>query len=215
MRDEDRPAVKIVYQTRFSYFGQSGWQSRASADPALLFDADRLGFRMQLYEDVTLASLAAQTDRDFHVAVLSSSLMPEVWRKRLTALVGDVLGDRGTVLFKPPGRAANMMRRHVRRSFAAAPHVAQVVLDDDDALCVDFTAICRHEATHAVDCPYEPASVCFLSFPRGLTLGYADGRPAWLAPRMQPFTNLGLTLVAPPAHRRTVLGVAHRKVGQR
>ena len=52
--------MDVVFETRFSYFGQSGWKSAAAADPKLLFDPPRMDERLKLFERVTLPSLKAQ-----------------------------------------------------------------------------------------------------------------------------------------------------------
>ncbi len=99
--------MEIVYQTRFSYRGLSGWRSPAAGDPVLLYDAERLAHRFALFERITLPSLLAQEDAAFRHVVLAGSGMPRPWRLRLRALCLDTLGAaRATVIFAPPGRAA-------------------------------------------------------------------------------------------------------------
>lgn len=64
--------MDIVFETRFSFFGQSGWRSDHAADPDLLFADDRLEQRLRYFEQITLESLKGQTDGNFRHLVLSS-----------------------------------------------------------------------------------------------------------------------------------------------
>lgn len=207
--------MKVVFETRFSFFGQSGWKSEHAADPALLFDEDRLTQRTKYFEEVTLASLKGQTDRDFVHMVLSSTLMPETWQKRLRELCFDVLGkERCRILYRPPGSAGQILRNTVGRLWGDQ-QVAQVVLDDDDAVSTDFVAAVRLYGGFAMKDPVNPKPYAFLSFPRGYTLGIEEGKLAWLSPRYVPYTNLGLALIAPGNTHRNPFMTSHKKIGER
>lgn len=205
--------MQVIFETRFSFYGSSGWRSPASSDPSILFDPERLERRFGLFERITLPSLAAQTDTDFRLVVLTSSLMPPSFRRRLVELTHDTLGsDCVTGLAKRPRSAGWIFQQHIAREFASEERVAQVVLDDDDAVSADFVGICRAEALAPLPAP--DASI-FLSFPEGCSLVFAEGGRQWLAPRHTPYTNLGLTLVAPPATRLHPFLTSHRRIGER
>lgn len=205
--------MQVIFETRFSYFGSSGWRSPASGDPEILFDPERLERRFALFERITLPSLAAQTDPGFRHVVLTSGLMPLPFRRRLVELTRDTLGsDRATVLAKRPRSAGRIFQQHIAQEFAAEGRVAQVVLDDDDAVSADFVGICRAEALAP---PSAPEAAIFLSFPEGCSLVFAEDGRVWLSRRHTPFTNLGLTLVAPPATRLHPFMTSHRMIGER
>ena len=207
--------MKVVFETRFSFFGQSGWKSDHAADPKLLFDSDRLSQRMKYFEEVTLASLKGQTDEVFEHMVLSSSLMPEDWQKRLRELCFDTLGKaRCRIMYRPEGSAGHIMKNTVAKLYKDQT-VAQVVLDDDDAVSTDFVAAVKHYGTFALRDPMNPRPYTFLSFPRGYTLGIEDGTLSWLSPRFVPYTNLGLALIAPSDTRRNPFLTSHKRIGQR
>ena len=175
-------AVKILFETRFSFFGESGWRSRASRDPGRLFDPQRLNSRLALFEAITLPSLAGQSDPDFHMVVLSSDLMPPRFRKRLRTLCADMLGaERVDVLFQPFQKAGFAFRRYARRTFRNEDWLAQVVLDDDDALSNDFVTACKHEADHIAASPYDADKATFLSFASGYSVGMEGTTATWLA----------------------------------
>ncbi|HHB81138.1 MAG TPA: hypothetical protein ENK83_05250 [Aliiroseovarius sp.] len=207
--------LKIIYQTRFSYFGKSGWRAPASRDPEKLFDPDRLNARLAMFERYTLASLAAQTDEDFEHVILSSKLMPERYKRLLKGLARRALGPRATVLFRGQGSAGMMFRRYLRATHASAENVAQVVLDDDDAVSADFTRILRYQANAVIDDPHCEDEATFLTCPTGYSLGLgAGGMPEWLAPRNVPYTNLGLALISPAGYRKNPFLTSHRRIGE-
>ena len=206
--------MKVFYETRFSYFGRSGWKSHASTNPEELFAPDRLDFRFRLFEQIALRSLSDQQDEDFTLLVLTSKLMPKPYRRQLRELCGDVLGERAQILVKPPKMAARIFHWGVRKLSGGEDWVAHVVLDDDDAVSHDFTHACKFEARQIIDNPHAKDPCAFLSFSRGLTLGIEDGRPNWVTWRNVPYTNLGLAFIAPPDHKKNPFNVPHLKVGK-
>ena len=207
--------MKVVFQTRFSFFGQSGWKSQAAADPELLFAPERLDARLRYFEMVTLPSLVAQTDLDFTHMVLSSTLMPAAHQVRLRELVKDTLGgNRARVMFRPEGSAGQFIRSAVHRLYGAET-VAQVVLDDDDAVSNDFVAALRAYGGPAYDNPHGQEDYVFVSFPRGYTIGIENDKLAWLEHRYVPYTNLGLALIGPGLTKRNPFMTSHKKIGLR
>jgi len=207
--------MDVVFQTRFSFFGKSGWKSAAAADPDLLFAPERLDARLRLFELITLPSLLAQSDPDFTHMVLSSTLMPTPYKVRLRELVQDTLGPgRARVMFRPEGSAGGFLRQSMAKTFGNKP-CAQVVLDDDDAVSDDYVAVLRGYAQAALAAPGREDDYMFISFPRGYTLLIEDGAPVALEHRFVSYTNLGLALVAPGNHKRNPFMTSHRRIGQR
>ncbi len=206
--------MKILFQTRFSFFGKSGWRSEASRDPGKLFDPERLDARFAMFERFTLASLAAQEDDGFMHMVLASSEMPMEHRKRLRELLGDMLGSRARMILRPYSSAGHKFRRYTRKMFEDTP-VTQVVLDDDDALSCDFTAQLRHHARHAAQTSFEARRGVFLTFPHGLSMVVKGTTPTRFIPRNVPFTNLGLAVVGPADMARNPYLTSHRRIGER
>ena len=211
-----RLKMKLVFQTRFSYFGQSGWRSTASQSAEALLDPVRLNKRFDLFERVALASLKDQSDPGFELAVLTSNTLPAQFSKRLVELCNDTLGaERCTVWFRRPQKAGSIFRRIMMRRYGNEQYIAQVVLDDDDGVSFDFVEICKQEAEFAVKRNLDNSEGIFLSFPRGLSLGFEHQKAVWLAPRNAVFTNLGLTLVAPASFQRHPFLTSHRQIGVR
>ncbi|MGX9355400.1 glycosyltransferase [Roseobacteraceae bacterium S113] len=207
--------MHMIYMMRYSFFGLSGWQSAASKDAELLFDPKRLDEREYFLEKVAARSLADQSDKNFDLIVLSSTLMPEAYQKRLSELCGDMLGRRAHVIFREPDSAGNWFQRYRKRNFTKHATTTQIVLDDDDAVAVDFTANLRAEAEAALTLrrPNLPDYV-FISHPRGITARFNEGQME-LTHRLVPATNLGLAVVAPTGTRRNPFHIAHKKIIER
>lgn len=201
-------------QMRYSFFGQSGWKADTSREKEMLFDSERLTKRLSLFERIALASLRDQEDDAFVLGVLTSEDLPAAHLRQLKELVGDTLGDRGAVYPRPPGLAGDAFL-DIQRTLAAGhghSHVAQIVLDDDDALSRDFISELRHEAALAIPRIPHSRGYTFLSFSRGISLVHeADGQFSYYV-RDIPYTNLGLTLLARTDTDLSVFRIAHKKL---
>ena len=208
--------LQMVFQTRYSFFGASGWRSEASREKEILFDPDRLAKRLDLFEKMNLASLRDQTDAEFKLVVLTSIDLPADHDKRMTEACNDIVGaERTHIIRRKPAGAGQWLRKYTRNQLNLTEHTAQIVLDDDDAVSVDFVERCRSEALHALGQFREGQDCVYLSFATGFTgLFHADGGMD-LIRREMPFTNLGLTLVAPTRSRKNPYMLAHKKVARR
>lgn len=208
--------MQMVIETRYSFFGSSGWRSPASKEKDLLFDPTRLSKRLELFEKMNLASLRDQTDPDFKLVVLTSADLPKDHLERMKQACLDILGEeRVRILGRKTGSAGQWLRRYVRNHLNTADHTAQVVLDDDDALSVDFVERCRREALYALSQFREGQECVYLSFANGFTGYFHEDGGMDLLPRDVAFTNLGLTLVAPTLTRKNPFLLAHKKVARR
>lgn len=207
--------LQAVFQTRYSFFGKSGWRSETSRDKAALLDPERLKKRFGYFEKMTLACLRDQTDPGFALMVLTSEDLPADHAKLLTEACNDVLGaGRVHLLLRPEGSAGRWMQRYMARRMGGADHACQIVLDDDDAVSADFTAIVKREARAALDAMAPGQEAVYLSFADGLTARFG-GDGVDLIPRSAPFTNLGLTLVGRKDVKTSPFNIAHKKVARR
>ncbi len=207
--------MQIIVQTRFSFLGQSGWRSAVSRDETKLFAPQRLDGRFALFERITLPSLQHQTDDDFKLIVLTSAKMPQAYQRKLTELTNDMLGSQKVVVkFARPGYASRKMMMETAKLAPGQAWVAQVVLDDDDALAKSYVANLRNEISERQRFPAAVDDYAFFSFPFGLSMFIAEEKIAF-ARRVVPYTNLGLALLAKPGSKKSVFAVSHRKIGER
>ncbi|KAJ56904.1 hypothetical protein ACMU_08175 [Actibacterium mucosum KCTC 23349] len=207
--------MKLIFLTRFSFFGVSVWRSRASQDPNKLLDPQRPARRFTLFENITAASLQAQSDTDFDWIVLSSAAMRRPDKQHLRGIVKScpTLGN-AKVLFAEKSHAANVFKHAIWRNYPRDQIISTVVLDDDDALHRDFVKDCKEVSQHAWDNRAADDDHVITSFPVGFSLLVKDGRVA-LYERDVPFTNLGLTLTAPAGSRRNLFFMSHKQVVKR
>ncbi|MGB0960733.1 MAG: glycosyltransferase [Halocynthiibacter sp.] len=208
---------RILFTTRFSFFGNSGWKSEFSADPAQLFEESRLKKRLWLFEHVTLPCLTQQTDQEFHHFILSSAKMPQWAKEALNDLCAKNLKEgQYTIRYARPARARKFQRFMIGNlTQDETTPVAQVVLDDDDALPIDFVEILKSQmAIIKEDRGLEMDKVpYFITFPRGYALGLRDDRKVVWHQRY-PFINLGLTMIG-TSQQQNILGIAHKAAPKR
>ena len=143
-QERNEHGMKLLFLTRFSFFGVSGWRSAASVDPDILLAPERLAGRFELFEKIAARSLASQSDLEFDWIVLSSKAMQKPDKDRLRAIVKSTPGP-GTrkVLFREHMPAGKAFLQAIWRNFQADELLTTVVLDDDDALHTGFVKACK------------------------------------------------------------------------
>lgn len=195
---------------RFSFLGRAAGTPGGGLAADRMLDPDRLEQRLMMLERIALASLVDQSEPRFRLYVLSSEAMPEPYRTRLCEMTQDMLGsDRAEVVFRPPGFAGNVLRRHIAGREVGP--VVQTVLDDTGALARDFNGRLMDAA---LGCPAQAERPEFLSFPVGLTLTLTPDAAA-LSHCSNPQGNLALSIVGPVETSPSPLNVALQKVGRR
>ncbi|MBR9764763.1 MAG: hypothetical protein GYB53_14850 [Rhodobacteraceae bacterium] len=203
-----------IVEMRYAYFGQSGWRSEASRDKAVLFDADRLAERFRLFRGLALASLADQSDGNFHFALLTSEDLPADHLALLREAVGDTLGDRGSIHVRGPGVAGDIFREIRQDIMTGRPdsHVLEVVLDDDDALAKDFLADLGQSARLAMARPAPSRDYMFFSHSRGVSMVIEEDGGLNFYLRESPYNNQGLALLAPIKSTKNIYLISHKKL---
>lgn len=205
-----------IVQMRYSYFGESGWRSDASNDKELLFDRRRLDHRFNLLQKYAVRSLIDQEDQDFYFAMLTSADLPADHLAKVSDFVGDTFGDRGAVLARHEGPVLRHFIRHNRSQFPPGSTMMQIVLDDDDALSVDFMGRLKSESEAFRTRIPADLRRFFVSFSKGVSVVYERGQAVpKLYRRDVPYTNLGLTLVSQIEDRVNPYAVAHKKIARR
>ncbi len=218
---------EVLVALRFSYFGTSGWKSDFSKDKALLFDQDRLIMRLGLLQSLPLPALAAQTDQNFHLMILSSYAMPRWAQRSLAEICAETLpAGQYTITARKFGVAHAHLAQFIAARYPARPDqptaVLQTVLDDDDGFSTDLIATARREMVELPSLS-DTADLRFVSFSRGYGLDLSGKRPETytLYHHRYPFINLGLTMAGDRVgrnifsirHRKTPLEYPHRLIG--
>jgi hypothetical protein len=177
----------------------------------MLFAPERLSLRLALLNELALPSLAAQTDRNFHLMVLCSEDMPNEARQGLDqACARHLQPAQFSVLARPYGRAQKYLTQFLRQRYRSGP-VIQTVLDDDDAFAIDLLSGIRQELSRLPQTD-GPDAMRFVSFADGLGLDVTrgDSAGARLFAHRYPYLNLGLTMVA-GVDAKNILSIAHQQ----
>jgi hypothetical protein len=209
--------MQITGICRFSYLATRGWKKTAAHDvdetAAVLFASERMDRRFELFEGLCLPSIAAQTDTDFKLVLLTAGSLPPEWRARLEAAVEpypNIVVHRIRPRLMP--EAVTMA---LRRTVAAdGPPVVQFCLDDDDALSVNYVARLREMAGAVLASRLAEQLPVALNVPRGLSIG-DRGDGFVLSETFAPYLALGLAVVTGPDIPINAYTWPHRRVPTR
>lgn len=136
--------LAIIGICRFSYLGFGDWRAQHAGRDGrtndeiiegarqTLFAPLRLEARFATFEHLTLPSLAAQTDPDFRLIVLTSEELPAPYAARLTALAEHYPFVH--LVFAPIARASQLVIGIYEDLGLTLDQVIQFRIDDDDAL---------------------------------------------------------------------------------
>lgn len=200
-----KSGMKVFGYIRFSYFGRNDTRiSREIADDevrfAALFDPERMEDRFYFFEKITLASLRTQTDPDFKVIVLCSTIMPDAYKLRLEALVADVpqievhYGDAPHISEEVDAKMAELTDGHDGPSI-------HFRMDDDDAIAKNIIELLKQSGRH------QPART-LLTFPRGLYLAVSEDQ-AFVLRKFEPYIAIAWALVSSPRRPANPYRAAH------
>lgn len=196
--------MKIVGICRFSLLGRGDWiafrkiphAEVAETDrvieerKAVIFAPDRLEQRFRTFEHLTLASIRAQTDKDFLFIVLASDLMPQEYRDRLSALCATV--PQVVLRFFPVIHAVEAQDRVFNELGLDYRSTLQFRLDDDDALCNVYIRRMRQAVARIV-----PNAFPFAASFRDVLLSSIGGPHAGVYRWNSPFFSAGVALFHP------------------
>lgn len=207
--------MKLLFLTRFSFFGVSGWRSEASTDLEKLLDPERLENRFNLFEKIAARSLAMQSDLDFDWILLSAKAMQKADKDRLRAIVKSTPGPGiRKVLFREHMPAGKAFLQAIWRNYQKTDLISTVVIDDDDALHSNFVAECKSACSQSWAERSPDADHVLTSFPKGISLNLREGGCEFYE-RHVPFTNLGLSMTAPANSRHNLFAMSHKRAGKR
>ncbi|TWI38045.1 glycosyltransferase [Paracoccus sulfuroxidans] len=209
---------RIIGICRFSYVGRSDWKAFAGTkgqDEALLarvaaglFQPDRMEKRFRSFRDVTLASVAAQTDPDFTFLVISSNRMPQPMQQRLLDLCAGVAQVKVVFAAEPTlGEVLAPILEEIAQQDGRPP--IQFRLDDDDGIPARFIQRLRAHATRLSD--LEQFGICFN---RGMMIKLEPGRKPVPLSFQMPFLGAGCAVrLANP--RLSIFAIGHYQIPRR
>jgi hypothetical protein len=137
--------VQVLGLLRFSY--PSVYNKRGLDDfeayRRSLYDPQRLARRLVWFRHVVLPSLANQSDQDFDCVLLVGDQLPQPFRDALAAMVAEV--PQVKICWEEEGQRHRLAIKKLveGHSDRKADYVAEMQLDDDDALGRDVVARTR------------------------------------------------------------------------
>lgn len=205
--------MTIVGICRFSMIGRGDWKAyRNVEDKDLepifkekekeLFSEERMAARFETFEQLTIASLDAQTDPDFKLLVISSDRMPKTYRQKLQALCD--ARPYVELRFVPPMHVADAQIKTLEEMGLELKDCLQFRLDDDDCVSKDYI---RKLHKHG-DTLWKAHGAFAVSFPT-VIYSVIDGPTQGLYRWFNPFLGVGVAVRHP---QRTVFGFAHYRI---
>jgi hypothetical protein len=205
----------IVGICRFSFLGRGDWSiysgishgSDAEAAArikvaATLYDPARLEQRFRSFEALTLRSIQAQRQRDFHFVVLTSPAMPPAYRARLARLCST--DSRVHLLVSDVPMVNEALAPLLTELSEGGRHrLVQFRLDDDDCLGIEYTA-----ALHRAVVAGRDYDVFAFSMPRGLLISNYTGTGPVRYEMDRPFHSAGAA-VRPRSPAQTIFSFGH------
>lgn len=206
-------AMRIVGICRYSLLGRGDWhayrgktkaedEAVAIDQASLLFANDRMDARLNSFENLTLASLRAQTDQDYTFIVLASEMMPEIYRAKLLGLCKDM--PNVIVRFFPLSNAIEAQAKVFTELGIRYRDAIQFRLDDDDCLCRTFIQMLRYHAKKFNE-PY-PFAISLGSFLYAVSVGSGKGVYDW----RRPFLGAGAAVWHP---HKSIYAFGHFALG--
>jgi len=205
---------QIIGVMRFSYPAQEGFSVSQMDEASLeahLYDDARLEQRFKYLEVITFPSLAAQTDMDFRLVILSGTTLPMKWRKRLKAWE-ETLPWLKCVFMDRMGALAAAKRSFRRGTDEGTTHITGFRIDDDDAVSRDYIALTRDRADRALhaglaDAPYA------LAFSRGIYWNLRDAEQPFHEFREPQPLGLACAMITTEDLPTCIYRYNHRRLG--
>ena len=207
---ENRP---IYGHIRFSFYGITDTRARPNDDGtalAALYDETRMARRFFLFENLTLPSLIHQTDRAFRTVIMSSEVMPDRFKERLSAVAARLPG--AVVEFSHHQRGDLAFHKYMVEAsgFKGRASSVHFRLDDDDAVSVNYIARLRE-----ISRVLSPST--HITFPTGIFLfpASADGPQGTSMVQQRFLTAIGLATVNGGGFQKNPFQMMHGNVWTR
>lgn len=203
----------IYGHIRFSFYGVTDTRLKPDTDGtalARLYDETRMARRFFLFENLTLPSLLAQTDSNFRTVIMSSTVMPDRFKDRLSALAARLPGSM--VDYSPYENGDKAFRKIMAQAagFQGRESSLHFRLDDDDALGITYIQRLRE-----ISRVLSPGT--HITFPTGVVLFPAgqDSPTGTSMVHQQLFTAQGLATVNGGTFQKNPFQMMHGAVWTR
>ena len=211
----DNPSrAQVVGLCRFSFVSNGGFQYRFDSPEeatTTLFAEHRIRRRLEMFERMLVPSLAAQTDQDFTLVILTSDRMPEPWLERLHDAVAQL--PRCVIVQEPPAPHWRATREALHKGLTRDDGwIFYFRIDDDDALAVDYVAQVRAYASLLAEIMDRSDSpIAALDFTHGVQAVWDDTRCAEIYDNRRLHSSQGMGTLVKGRSPLTVMTHPHHK----
>lgn len=210
--------VQVLGLCRWSYPSAPGAFQRDAkggldAIRAALYDPLRMAVRLYFLEHVVLPPLRAQTDPDFTLLLLMGDQLPADVRTKVEALIADI--PQIKPIYGPEGQPHQVICRDVMVAHRdpKVRAVAEVRMDDDDAVAVDLVERTRDmfDRTKAL---YRSGGKLALDFNKGFILR-TEPTGVTFQPVITRYWGCALVLFQRPQSAESLLDLNHAQMWKR
>jgi len=209
----------VVGFCRFSFLGPGDWMRYRDPEGDMppvdllaaagkeLYNPARLAKRFRTFEQITLPSVAGQTEKDFIFHVITSTALPDPWLSRLRQLCEGVETIRLTV-------ADSVVLSDVTQPIlddlqSRHDNVLQFRLDDDDAIAGHYVQLLHEHGRRMEGIP-----TFGMTFTEGLMAGTYPDEPLWHAKYSRPFQSCASIMKFETSHK-CIVDVPHFSIRHR
>ncbi len=206
--------VQIVGLIRFSYLCSGGFQTKYSDETehlARLYDPARMEERFFFFENLCLRLLKNQTDKDFKIGILIGESLPDIYRDRLEALIGDMAQAELVALPVLPHRDA-MRKAGAILDTSDRPYRIQFRLDDDDAVALNYVARLREMVPVLMQYSGIDQQQVAIAFFRGVTLTVKPGRNEVTPYFASVPTSVGTAIFSRSGWNKSIYDFPHQRI---
>lgn len=209
----DAGPAPVIGLCRFSFVGRGDWAAWRGKDPAVetalleetaakLYTVERIATRLWTFEHLTLASLKAQSDPNWHLIVLTSDMMPAAMQAKLRDICAGE--PRVTLEISAARDVDNGFLPVFERLGQSRP--VHFRIDDDDCLAVSYV----HKLRKAQAAMRHYRAWSF-SMTKGLVATFYAGEEPQGYTLDMPFLGAGTATLLPPRWTgiTTIFGFGH------
>ncbi|MGR3503630.1 glycosyltransferase [Pseudaestuariivita sp.] len=192
--------LHVVFQIKFGH-GRD-WVTEKRLDEELAY-----------LTEITLPSLAEQTDQKFKLLMICDDRLSDITRSRIRHAVWNIIDPaKAKVIFRGAGRASKFLTRAAHGRWSDNPWQLQVAIDHDSSVAPDYVKHVRKAAKRRVR-SMGPEEIRFFAFGTHYALEQTGGRTELYAKDGQ-YGDAGVCLLSPQGHSMSPFKLLHNAAQQ-
>lgn len=203
----------VVGFCRFSFLGRGDWSRYRSIkagdeDPKLfediakeLYESNRMERRLSTFENITIPSILSQSEKDSRYVVISSDIMPKIYKARLKDICAKC--SQVELVFTKSTNLADATNPVLDRIQKFGNHAVQFRLDDDDAVSRRYVELIYEHSERLKD-----MSAYAITFNKGISAISYPAEDIWYAEYKIPFQSAS-SIIKFSHNNRSIFDVGH------